>query len=188
MIKKIVINPELYALTFTSIDSDKIEIIRDNLLDVSISKIKIITYNNSSALVVDKDLYENVIDQGIRIIRDDNLYDGVNWVTKNNVVVPCGYYHVASSKLKDDDFTSYDLAFDYLKDIKIETGCDVFYNFDRLLKQYNICLKNYDYDELVTRFNKYILDKGLGPFEEFNLVSRYGKYINNKNLVLCKEK
>lgn len=188
MPKNLIINSELYALTFSSSDLEKIDLIKDNIKTVATSKISKLTTGNNHSLVVYKEVYEDVIDEGLQFIRINGLENDIVWTNKNNISVPCGYFQVANIKPKDLEYTTYEETFEYFHNLKNNTQSDVIYSFDYLTKTYNVSLSGFDYDEVISKFNDFILMNSNYPFNKIELVSRYGKNTNQEYPILSKKK
>lgn len=189
MINHLIVNPDLYALTFSTDDDIKFEMIKTNIKSVPKSKMKTSFVNGKGTLIVDKEYYEGVIDEGMEFIRQNNLDDGVCWVNKNGLVLPCGFCQVAVARgleNKDTDI-KYDVI-DFFGKMVEKTGVYFSSKYDHLLKTYNISLKGYDYEYLVLKFNEFILENGTYPFEKIELTSRYGKLEQRDYPILSKRK
>lgn len=188
MPKNLLINSDLYALTFSSSNLEKINLIKDSIKTVPNSKISKLTTGNNHSLVVYKEVYEDVIDEGLDFVRINNLEEDVNWINKNNILIPCGFYQVASITPNDFDCSTYQLAFEYFDYVNSCLDSDLCYCFDYLSKTFSISLKDFNYEEAISKFNEFMLTDKNQVFDKIRLVSRYGKVINQEYPILSKIK
>lgn len=189
MINHLVVNPDLYDLTFMTDDNMKFEMIKANIKSVPKSKMKTSFINGKGTLIVDKEFYEQTIDEGMSFLKQNNLGDDVYWVNKNGLVLPCGFYQVAvASGLESKNTDIRYNVIDFFEKMVEETGIYLSSKYDYLLKTYSISLKGYDYEHLVLKFNEFILENGIYPFEKIEVTSRYGKLEQREYPILTKRK
>ena len=189
MIRNLMIDSGIYTPVFSTYDNLKLEVLKANIQVLPKSKMRVMSNNNKEILMVYRDFYEQVINEGTRFLNTSNLETDVYWINRIGNEIPCGYYHVANATtLCNNRF--YELPKDveeYLEDMnKTEEHC--WCSYDYFNKKYNICLKNSNYIKSVIEFNEFVLENGLGPFEKIQLVSRYGSLEKKLYPMLTKRK
>lgn len=189
MINNLLINSDLYALTFATSNNMKFEMIKSNIDSIPKSKLSFTCFNDQDAIIVDKKFYKQTIDEGLKFLRYNNLEEDVYWFNVNGLEIPCGYYQIAAgtsiiknNKKMPDEIKKY---FEILRDY-LET--DICYSYDYITKKYIICLKDNNYVRIVLKFNKFVLENGIGPFEKIEVTSRYGKLEQRDYPMLSKRK
>jgi len=195
MYKNLIINPELYVLTFATQDNTKFEQINNFIKEkIKEYKIKKVFNNNQDKLYVFRENYEQVITLVSDYLKNITNEEQVYWSNVNGILLPCGYYQVAiaSPKVKKslimDDINHnielkkyYDKMCQYLQ-------TTVYFAYDYYKDTTIISLKDDSYESSLLKFNEFVKENGTGPFECINTSTRYGKIEQTKYPILSKKK
>lgn len=188
MANYLMVNPELYALTFTTSDNIRFDLIKNSVKNIPNSKKRYIFSNNQNKLYVHKEYYEQTINNGLEFLAQNNLESDVFWLNKNDILIPCGYYQVAIATpiTENNKETPIEIK-TYFETIEEKTQKEVYYSYNFLSQTYNICLKGNRYEDLLLSFNNFVLENGTGPFKTIESISYYGITEQRKFPILVKK-
>ena len=184
MIEHLVVNPELYALTFVTNDNMRFDLIKNCVKYIPNSKKKCFFSDNNDFLCVDREYYQQVINEGRECLKNSGSEENVYWANINGILFPCGFYQVGVAKTNNkksdkDKNVSSDIK-EYFEKMSSFLKTEVWYPYDYFTKTYCVALKGTNYEKLCLDFNRFILENGTGPFKKIEAVSSYGQ-LEQKN-------
>lgn len=192
MIHNLMVNPELYVLTFVTSDNMCFDLIKNCVKHIPNSKKKQIFSDNNDYMYVNHEYYQPVIDNVKDFLKMNASESNVYWANINGILFPCGYCQVAiattnNKKSNEDEKLLSDIK-NYFEKMGSFLKTEVCYPYDYFTKMYCIGLKGTNYEKLLLEFNDFILENGTGPFEKLELVTSYGKLEQRNYPIYTKRK
>lgn len=192
MINNLTFNTDMFYLTYVTNDNMHFDLIKNCVKDIPNSKKKFGFGLEREYLLVEEKYYEKTID----IVADRLNYSDFNdiyWANVNGILFPSGCYQIAVAgidNMKNISIKTKEDIVKYFNTINDKLNIKSYTIYDNVLGKYCIGLYGDNYQELTNRFNEFVLENGIGPFNKIEKTSRYGKLelvdypLPNKRLIL----